>query len=130
MQDYRNLEVWRRGHALTLKVYGVVRLFPRDEMYGLSSQMRNSSSSIPTNLAEGCGRGSSAELRRFALIASGSASELDYQLLLAKDLEYLEMTQYDTLHDELRSLRRMLHTFVQTLNKQLDKPNLKPPTLD
>jgi len=130
VQDYRNLEVWRRGHALTLKIYGVVRLFPRDEIYGLSSQMRNSSSSVPTNLAEGCGRGSSAELRRFSLIASGSASELDYQLLLARDLNYLEIAQYDALYDELRSLRRMLHTFIQTLNKQLDKPKLQPSDVD
>ncbi len=93
MQDFRKLEVWKRSHALTLEIYGLTRGFSRDEIYGLTSQMRRSSSSIPTNIAEGCGRDSSAEFTRFLVIAAGSASELDYQILLARDLEYISPAQ-------------------------------------
>ncbi|HEX2712253.1 MAG TPA: four helix bundle protein, partial [Candidatus Acidoferrales bacterium] len=83
MKDYRELKVWQRAHDLTLAVYQATGSFPREELYGLTTQMRRASSSIAANLAEGCGRGGDAELNRFCSIASGSASELQYFLLLA-----------------------------------------------
>jgi four helix bundle protein len=86
MQNFKELKVWQKAHRLTLDVYKVTTRFPKDEMFGLTSQMRRSSASIPTNIAEGCGRDSRAELARFLSIAMGSASELEYQLILAKDL--------------------------------------------
>jgi four helix bundle protein len=86
MRDFRNLQVWEKAHALALSVYKATVSFPKEELYGLTSQIRRSSTSIPTNIAEGCGRNGDAELARFMSIGMGSASELEYQLLLAHDL--------------------------------------------
>ena len=89
MQNFRNLKIWHKAHALTLDVYRLSKQFPRDELYGLTSQMRRASVSIGANVAEGCCRKGDAELGRFLQIAMGSASELEYEVLLAKDLELL-----------------------------------------
>lgn len=86
MQSFRNLRVWKKSHSLTLDVYASSRTFPREEMYGLTSQMRRSSASIGMNIAEGCCRKGDIEMARFLQMAMGSASELEYQLLLARDL--------------------------------------------
>lgn len=83
MKDFRNLKVWEKAHQLTLEIYRSTKLFPREEMYGLISQMRRCSASIGANIAEGCGKRGNGEFQRFLQIASGSASELDYHLLLA-----------------------------------------------
>ena len=115
MQDYRNLKVWERSHQLTLAIYKATSLFPKDELYGLTSQIRRSCSSIPANIAEGCGRDGDAEFARFLHIAMGSASELDYHLLLARDLGFLHDTNYERLENELREVRRMLNVFIQKL---------------
>jgi four helix bundle protein len=115
MKNFRDLRVWQESHTLTLEVYRVTKKFPRDEIYGLTSQIRRSSSSIPANIAEGCGRDGDAELQRFLTIASGSASELDYHFLLAKDLEYCTPTEYETITARLSSVRKMLNTFIQKL---------------
>src|SRR6266581_7156487 len=97
MKDFRQLKVWDRAHQLTLAIYPVTATFPRDETYGLTSQMRRAASSIPSNIAEGCGREGDAELSRFCQIARGSASELEYQLLLARDLELFQTNRYEEL---------------------------------
>jgi four helix bundle protein len=89
MEDFKNLRVWAKAHELTLSVYQRTRDFPKEEMYGLTSQMRRSAASVGANIAEGCGRRSDGEMRRFLQIARGSASELEYHLLLAKDLRFL-----------------------------------------
>jgi four helix bundle protein len=89
LQNFRNLKIWHKAHALTLDVYRLSKQFPRDELYGLTSQMRRASVSIGANVAEGCCRKGDAELGRFLQIAMGSASELEYEVLLAKDLELL-----------------------------------------
>jgi len=78
MQDFKKLEVWRKAHELTLDVYRATESFPRTEVYGLTTQLRRSCSSIPANIAEGCGRGTNGDLGRFLRIAAGSASELEY----------------------------------------------------
>jgi len=90
MKDFHELKVWRKAHELTLAVYQVTTGFPREERFGLTSQLRRCSASIPANLAEGCGRSGDAEFARFCSIAMGSASELEYHLLLAKDLNLLK----------------------------------------
>lgn len=95
MKDFHELKVWHKAHQLALAVYRLTASFPREELYGLTSQLRRSSSSIPANLAEGCGRNGDAELARFCSIAAGSASELEYQLLLAKDLELIKVGDYE-----------------------------------
>jgi four helix bundle protein len=113
VQDFRKLEVWKKSHILTLEVYKLTRGFPKDELYGLVSQMRRSASSVPTNIAEGCGRESSTELARFLTIASGSASELEYQFLLARDLEYISEIDYKNLDNQVNHIRRMLNSLHQ-----------------
>jgi four helix bundle protein len=110
MQNYRNLRVWEKSHELVLAVYRVTAEFPKSEMYGLTGQIRRASASIPANIAEGCGRSGDPKFSRFIFIALGSASELDYHLLLAKDLHFLAENDYIQLSDDLTRVRRMLHT--------------------
>lgn len=115
MQDYRKLKVWEKSHRLTLEVYKATSLFPKTERYGLSSQIRRACGSIPANIAEGCGRNGTAELIRFLHIAMGSASELDYHLLLAHDLQFLTDGAYKKLEGEITEVRRMLNSLIQKL---------------
>jgi four helix bundle protein len=117
MKDFHNLKVWERAHKLTLSIYILTKEFPKDELYGLTNQMRRSSSSIPTNIAEGCGRGSQAELTRFFYLAMGSSSELEYQLILAHDLHYMDDKAYLDLSAELSEVRRMLNAFIQKIKR-------------
>jgi four helix bundle protein len=115
MKDFRQLKVWEQAHALVLAVYKVTAQFPRQETYGLTSQIQRAAVSIPANISEGCGKDSDAELKRFLLIAMGSASELEYLLLLAHDLAYLPDEPYQTICANLVSLRKMLNSFIQKL---------------
>ena len=108
MQDFKKLEVWRKSHSLTLKIYGITNRFPRSELYGLTSQIRRSASSIPANIAEGCGRYGNAELTRFLRISMGSASELEYHILLAHDLSYMTTEEYNDIYKQLIEIKRML----------------------
>ena len=108
MQDFKRLQVWEKSHDLTLKIYGATSQFPREEIYGLTSQIRRACASIPTNIAEGCGRASSADFARFLQIALGSASETEYLVLLAHDLKYLTADQYAELMDTIIRIKKML----------------------
>lgn len=90
-------------------------MFPQQEQYGLTSQMKRASTSIPSNIAEGCGRSSDADFARFLQIAMGSASELEYQLLLAHELNFLNKPQYQKLNNDLVEVRRMLNSFLHKL---------------
>jgi four helix bundle protein len=116
VKDFRELKVWQKAHELTLAVYRVWATFPREELYGLTSQLRRSCSSIATNLAEGCGRNGDAEFARFCSIARGSASELEYHLLLARDLKLIKAADYDELAPRITELKRMLTGLLQKLN--------------
>ena len=113
MQSFRNLRVWEKSHRLTLDVYSLSKAFPRDEMYGLSSQMRRASASIGRNIAESCCRKGDTEMARFLQISMGSASELEYQLLLAHDLNYLPNPGYDRLVAQVVEVKRMLSSLMQ-----------------
>lgn len=115
MKDFRELKVWEKAHSLTLAIYKATTLFPKDELYGLISQIRRACASIPANIAEGCGRGGDAELARFLQIAMGSASELEYHLLLARDLGFLNSSDYERLTSEVTEVKRMLTSFIQKL---------------
>jgi len=115
MKDFKELKVWQRSHQITLKIYKITASFPKEELYGLISQMRRSSSSVPTNIAEGCGRGSDADFARFLHFAMGSASELEYQLLLSLDLSFINQETYQNLNTELIETKRMLNSFLQKL---------------
>ncbi len=116
MQDFRNLKVWQRAHGLTLDVYRATRAFPVEERLGLLSQTRRAAASIPTNIAEGGGRGSNADFRRFLLIANGSACELDYLLLLAADLGYIPPTTTPALQTTVAEVKRILTALIRSLS--------------
>ena len=115
VKDFHELKVWQKAHQLTLAVYQVTAGFPREERYGLTSQLRRSSSSIPANLAEGCGRNGDAEFARFCSIAMGSASELEYHLLLARDLKLIQPNEHAELWQRVTELKRMLTALFQKL---------------
>jgi four helix bundle protein len=115
VQDFRNLKVWEKAHALTLDVYRVSKSFPREEMYGLTSQVRRASVSIGSNIAEGSCRKGDAEFARFLQMAAGSASEVEYQLLLARDLEFLKIVDYQRVSNEVVEVKRMLAALMQKL---------------
>jgi four helix bundle protein len=120
---YEDLRVWEKAHALTLGIYAATAELPRQEVYGLTAQMRGSSSSIAANIAEGCGRGSDTELVRFLKISQGSAAELHYQLRLARDLGFLTNETHDRLSQDTLEVQRMLASLMQSLSPR--RPRLK-----
>src|SRR5690348_11692737 len=118
MQDFRRLKVWQRAHQLTLEIYrGTVR-FPPDERFGLKAQLQRAAVSIGANIAEGCGRYTDRELVGFLQIAMGSASEVEYQLLLARDLDLLDATTYAGLVRLALEVKRMLASLLVALRKR------------
>ena len=119
MQDFTKLKMWQKAHDLALDVYRFTNDFPKQEQYELTRQMRRSATSIPTNIAEGCGRNSRGDFRRFLTIAGGSASELEYQLLLARDLDLLPRG----VHEELRRRTREVKRMISGLSKKLTTDN-------
>jgi four helix bundle protein len=115
MKDFKDLKVWERSHHLTLSVYKATANFPREELYGLTSQIRRASASIPTNIAEGCGRNTDNELARFLEIAMGSASELEYLLRLSNDLNFLDKADSDGFTTDVIEIKKMLASFIRNL---------------
>jgi four helix bundle protein len=115
MQDYHNLKIWQTAHEITLNVYKVTKSFPQSETLGLSSQLRRAAASIPENIAEGCGRGSDADFSRFLYIAMGSTNELEYELLLAKDLQYISEADFTNLNNPIREEKQMLTSLIKKL---------------
>ena len=113
LQNFKNLEVWKKSHALTLSVYESTSQFPREEIYGLTSQIRRACASIPTNIAEGSGRESAADFARFLQIAVGSATETEYLVLLARDLKYITAAQYTELIGTTIRVKKMLISLLK-----------------
>lgn len=116
MRDFKKLSVWQKSHALTLSVYRATAPFPRHAVYGLTSQLRRSTASIPANIAEGCGRSSEKDFARFLTLALGSASESEYHILLAFDLGYLKKNSYEKLTAAVQEVKRMLAGFLRRLD--------------
>ena len=115
MQDFKKLKVWNVAHSFVLDVYGATKAFPSAERFGLTAQLRKSALSIPSNLAEGCGRGSTGSFALFVQIACGSACEAEYQLLLARDLGYLKNENHTLLSQQIAEVERMLTSLNRTL---------------
>ncbi|MCU1281474.1 MAG: four helix bundle protein [bacterium] len=115
MQDFKDLKVWQRAHDLTLGVYQATRTFPREETYALTSQLRRSASSVAANIAEACGRDGSAEFGRFLKVAMGSASETEYHLILARDLEYMKRDAWEKLNAHTIEVKKMLSALILKL---------------
>lgn len=130
MRPFQELRVWQAAHAVTLEVYRVTAAFPRDELFGLTSQMRRCSSSIAANIAEGSARASEAEFRHYLNIALGSAAELEYHLILARDLEYLAPDTYAPLDQKVAEVKRMLVAFRKRIGPGAPAPtaNSQEPT--
>ena len=122
MFDFRKLRIWQEGYALTLEVYRQTRSFPRDELFGLTSQMRRAANSVPHNIAEGCGRNSKPELLRFVVIAMGSASELESEALVAQGLGFLDQPTAESLLAQIQQLRRMLTAYHRKVRDSPDSP--------
>jgi four helix bundle protein len=117
MEDFKKLKIWSKAHELTLLIYQRTRSFPKDEIYGLTSQIRRASASIGANIAEGCGRRSDPEMRRFIQIARGSVSELEYHLLLANDLHFLAPDEFAAMESKILEIQRMLAALAQRLQR-------------
>lgn len=113
MRDFHNLDVWQKSHQLTLALYRATQTFPKQEVYGLTSQMRRAAISIPANIAEGCGRNSAAEFTRFLHSAFGSASEMEFFLIVSRDLGYLSADVYAELDGQVVEVKKMLAALIQ-----------------
>jgi four helix bundle protein len=116
MRNFHQLSIWSNGHLLTLKIYTLTKSFPKEETFGLISQMRRAAYSVPCNIAEGCGRNTVPEFKRFLTIATGSASELEYQLFLSKDLGYISETVFKDLELETIQLRKMIYSLIKKID--------------
>lgn len=115
MSDYKKLKVWEDAHKFTIDIYNITKKFSNNEQYGLTSQIRRSASSIPTNIVEGCGQLDNGNLIRFLGIAKGSAFEVEYQLLLAKDLNYITNEEYTILVEKVKYIIRRLNNLIKSL---------------
>jgi four helix bundle protein len=117
MGDFKKLEVWQHAHGIVCEIYRVTAGFPKTEAYGLTSQLRRSAASVPANLAEGCGRKGDAELSRYVRISLGSATELEYHLLLSRDIGLLTPSTFESLSAEVLRMQGMLAGLHRTLEK-------------
>lgn len=115
MQHYRKIKVWERSHKITLKIYNITRSYPKDELYGITSQLRRSSSSICANIAEGANRTSNKDYVRFLRIAFGSASETQYFLELSKDLIYIDQETWYKLEKDINEIQKMLYGLIKSI---------------
>ena len=115
MKDFHELKVWEKAHLLVLAVYKATEAFPRQELYSLTNQIQRAAVSIPTNIAEGCGKSGDSDFGRYLQIAMGSSSELEYLLLLAHDLQYLSEETYQVLSGQLIETRKMVNALIQRL---------------
>ncbi|MEJ7693748.1 four helix bundle protein [Daejeonella sp.] len=126
MQNYKELKVWEKAHQLTLRIYTITKVFPREELYSLTNQLRRCASGIPANIAEGCGKNSQKEFRNFLNIALGSANETEYFLLLSKDLEYLSTDDHLPLNDSINEIKAMLISLINKVRLTIQKSS--PPS--
>lgn len=124
MRDFRTLKVWKKAHDLTLDTYSLTASFPHDEKYGLTSQLRRAMSSVPSNIAEGCGRNGIMDFKRFLEIAMGSACEVEYQLLLAYELKYMNDSKYAYFQKNIVQIKRMLSVYVNRIKAGKDVMNV------
>lgn len=112
MQNYKDLKVWEKAHLFTLKVYESTKAFPKEEIYSLNNQLRRSASSVPANIAEGCGKNSKNDFAHYLNIALGSTNESEYYLILSKDLKYLEEDLFQILFNLINEVKGMLIALI------------------
>ena len=119
MRDFKQLKVWEKAHQFTLAIYQITGKFPKNELYGLTSQLRRAAASIPTNIAEGYGRSGQAERNHFLNIALGSTCEAEYLLLLSKDLGYIPKAEYCNCNKNLEEIRKMLMSLYNKIKSEI-----------
>lgn len=124
MKDFKKLLVWEKAYKFALEVYQVTKTFPKEEIFGLTSQIRRSSYSMSTNIAEGCGKESKAELFRFMQITSGSVLETENHLMFSRDLHYIDKEEYSKLYAELQEIKKMLSTYMAKLKVTIRTKNI------
>jgi four helix bundle protein len=117
MQNYKELKVWEKAHSFTLKVYEASQSFPKDELYSLTNQLRRAASSIPANIAEGCGKNSQSDFAHFLNIALGSANEAEYFLILSTDLNYLKVADFSKLYETINEIKAMLIALINKVRE-------------
>ena len=118
MKDFRDLQVWHKAHLLTLAAYRATSKFPKQELYGMTSQIRRCAASIAANIAEGCGKRGNGEFQRFLNVSTGSASELEYHFLLARDLGFIDGESYVPLHEAVVEVKRMLAALARKVDTE------------
>jgi four helix bundle protein len=118
LRNYKDLQVWQKAYTLCLQIYEATKIFQGDERYGLSSQLRRAGVSVPSNIAEGYGRKSTKEYVQFLYFAYGSICELETQLLLSKDLCYLEEVGFLKLGSNISEVERMLKALIRSLERK------------
>lgn len=116
MRDYKNLIVWEKSHKVALDIYNLTKTFPKEELYGITSQLRRASISVPTNIVEGCGRQTEKDFSRFLSIAAGSASETEYLIILSTELKFITKSIADPLIIEINEIKKMLNAFQIKIN--------------
>ncbi len=121
MRDYKKYDIWKLSHLLTLEVYRITESFPKEEIFGLTSQIRRASSSIGINIVEGCGRGSDEDFKRFLRNASGSAFEVEYILLLSKDLNYISEDKFIELTPKAEELKIKISKLILKIEEDINK---------
>jgi len=119
MVDYRNYKVWQKAHQLVLEIYSITNSFPKTEQFNLTSQINRACISIPTNIAEGCGRETQKELIRFLYISSGSAHELEYLILVSSELDFIKKEEAKGLLSNVLEIKKMLSALISTIKKSL-----------
>lgn len=118
MRDFKKYDIWQLSHSLTLEVYKTTSNSPKEELYGLTSQIRRASSSIPTNISEGCGRNSDKEFNQYLNIALGSACETEYLLILSKDLQYINIDIFVHLEKEINVIKSKIYNLKKALSNK------------
>lgn len=120
MKDFKQLLVWEKAHILTKDIYCITVSFPKEEIFGLTSQLKRAAVSIPTNIAEGCGRGSDADFKRFMQISFASASEVEYLILLSFELTYIDEDIFKKINEQIIEVKKMLAGLINKLKKSIN----------
>ena len=115
MRDYKKYSIWSDSHKLTLEIYLLTKKFPKEELFGITSQIRRAVSSVPTNIAEGWGRRSDLDFKRFLIISHGSATEVEYLIFLSFELNYISEEEYIDLTGKIEILRKQIHTLIKKI---------------
>ena len=117
MRDFKKLNVWERAHNFVINIYKLSKPFPKEELYGITSQLRRAVVSIPTNIAEGCGKHTEKDFVRYLSIAAGSTSEVEYLLILSKDLKFIDESIAFAQITEINEIKKMLNALMMKIAK-------------